>query len=111
MTDRVIVEGIVAGPPRYLAWYKRSTRPDGATKTISVWEHVLDDALFQRLQREVQRGDVVEITSVTEWGEGFIRSRLVDFVKVGSAGSEDRISGRVRQAETADQATGPPGID
>jgi hypothetical protein len=77
---RVKATGYLPGPPPRLAWTKLARRPDGVEKMISHWTEIADEELSQRMAAEVRVGDELEITSITEWGEGYTRTYLTDFV-------------------------------
>jgi hypothetical protein len=89
LTTIVTVAGIQEGPPPRLVWHKRLKRSNGAEKIFSQALLIPNDVLHRRLLDEVGPGDELEITSVTEWGEGYIRSYLTDFKKLGPAQPTD----------------------
>jgi hypothetical protein len=83
MTTRITVTGIAPGTPPRLVWHRRSRRLDGAERLFSQALIIPEPALFERLKAEVRSGDVLEITSVTEWGPDHVRTYLTDFKRIG----------------------------
>jgi len=79
VATEVTVAGIVAGDPPLLAWQKRLHRSDGKQKVHVQWTPVLDQALLERLQRQVCEGDQIEIVVVTDWSRAGAPTYLAGF--------------------------------
>jgi hypothetical protein len=82
VTRPVRLLDIVAGDPPAIVTYEQFRLPSGGVKNFTQEVPVLDAALYQRLLREVQVGDEVQITVVTEWGQSGVPHYLTDFARV-----------------------------
>ncbi len=85
MTTRVIVTGIVPGDPPMLAWHKRLRGVGGKEKVHTQWVPVLDRQVLERLRCEVQPGDEIEVTIVTDWSAAGAPTHLADFAGASAA--------------------------
>jgi hypothetical protein len=80
-TTTMRVLDIVAGEPPFVLLGKK-THFSGGKRPFTISVPVLDATLFQRFCTEVQRGDLIEATLVTEWTEDDYCSHLSDFKTV-----------------------------
>ena len=82
VTRPVRVLDIVPGPPPAILTYERFPLEGGGEKFFTQKVPILDDALYERLRREVAAGDDVEITVVTEWPKPGSPMYLASFARL-----------------------------
>lgn len=83
-TRTVRVLDLVQGDPPSLLLVER-LRVRGRSKRFTQQVRVPDEGLFQRLLAEVEKGDEIEATVVTEFDEEGYTTRLMDFSKKEAA--------------------------
>lgn len=82
-TTQATFAGIDAGDPPSLAFYKLPRhRPDGKGRYVSMSAPIRDASILARAERELQRGDEIQVTIETRWGEAGIPKTLLNFSKV-----------------------------
>lgn len=83
MTIHATFAGIDAGDPPRLAFYKLPHhRPNGKGRYASMSVAIRDAGLLVRAERELHRGDEIEVTIETRWAEADLPTTLLDFSKV-----------------------------
>ena len=78
VTTRVRVIGIVPADPPLLAFSQRLHGVHGGEK-LSTQSVRIDGVLLQRLQRDVNPGDELDVTLTIEWGSDDYATHLSDF--------------------------------
>ena len=84
---RVTVVGLTPGDPAFVTVSRAARRSDGKERTF-VQKLQTPADLFARLLREVQEGEEIEATIVTEWYKAGYTTRLCDFNAVATPSSE-----------------------
>lgn len=81
ITTTATVVAITAGDPPTLTTVKRAVNPQGIARHITQKVAVRDARLFKRLHAEVEKGDEIKTTLVTDLSAVDYTMSLVDFVK------------------------------
>ena len=81
-TTRATFTCVDSGDPPSLAFHKVLTRSDGKQKYISMSVPIRDKDLLARAERELQRGDEIEVTIETRWAKPGLPKTLLGFAKV-----------------------------
>ena len=84
---RVTVVGLTPGDPAFVTISRAARRSDGKERTF-VQKLQTPADLFARLHCEVQEGEEIEATIVTEWHKAGYTTRLCDFHAVASQPSD-----------------------
>lgn len=84
ITEQVIFTGIVSGNPPRLLFHKNLERADGTAKVFTEAARVLNEALLQRIERELRAQDEIELTVEYNYEEPGWPSRVIDFQKTAA---------------------------
>ena len=83
---RVTIVGLTSGDPATVTVSRTARRPDGKERTF-VQKLQTPTDLFARLLSEVQEGEEIEATIVTEWRKASYTTCLCDFHAVATLSS------------------------
>jgi len=89
---RVTVVGLTPGDPSFVTVSRAARRPDGKERT-AVQKLQTPADLFARLRSEVEEGEEIEATIITEWRKAGYTTRLCEFYAVAA-----KLSDSVRTA-------------
>lgn len=97
VTSRVKVTDILPGDPPAILTVERAVNSSGAVRHFTQKVPVCDANLFRRLSSEVNKGDEITVTIVTEWYEADYTSCLADYslLPQNTAAPAAALSGRV----------------
>src|SRR5215216_5103189 len=78
---------LIPGDPPAIVTFERLVGRDGKTKPFTQKLPVLDAVLFRSLVAEAAKGDLIDVTTVTDWSAKGLPTHLVGFSVVRSVSS------------------------
>lgn len=97
VTTTVTLLDLIPGDPPAIVTFERLVGTDGKTKPFTQKIPVPDASLFRSLAAEAAKGDLINVTTVTDWAAEGLPTHLASFSivrGVSSAAQEPTTAGR-----------------